>query len=122
MNYNTGHVSTFRPNTSAGTTGVIALTTSAAEVLDSPATEAPRYVLGSSRVCNYSGAAVIFTLYYVSDSDAGATAANTIIEIEIAADDYVQIGDIPLLSGYSLYAKATVNGSLNLILFYEEID
>jgi hypothetical protein len=117
----TVHFGTRRPNLTPDTTGVLELTASAVEVLTIPTSQAPRFVLGTSRVCNYSGTARLFTLYYVPTGGAAGN-DNIIAQHTVNATDFVQLGDIVLVSGYSLYAKADAGSALNLLLQYEQQD
>lgn len=119
---NPGYVDNYRIALRPGSTGVIPLTTTIEPILEPPITGDTRWVLGGSRVYNTSETTPAkFFLYYVPIAgSAGVT--KQIGGCKVDPEDYLQLGEFPMVPGYEIHAKADANDLLNIILFYEEIE
>lgn len=119
---NPGYTKNHRISLRPGSPGVIQLTTTALEILEPPITGDTRWVLGGSRVYNLTDSTPAkFFLYYVP-TGGSPTDARLFGGVTVDPEDYVQLGEFPMVPGFSIYAKASANNVLNIIPFYEEIE
>lgn len=126
---NEGYVRNFRLALSPKTDGSQALTTQWEKVLPAAHHGDTRWVVGGSRVFNYTnaddgGGPCDYDLAYVpADSDStDITDAMLIGGTEVACRDYHQLGEIPMCPGYEIWGKADANEYLNILLCFEEIE
>ena len=120
MPNNDGYTHNFRLTTKSDTTGAIALTTTAAKVLEVGPTGECRWASGASSLVNYSASPVTIYAYLVPVVGGSPANSNLVKHFTIPANDSVQLGDVLVTSLYSLYAKASVDDAVVLTLFYEE--
>ena len=121
---NVGYAFPTKSNLSPGVppTGVIPLTTTAAVVLAPPATEAPRWVTSGARLVNTTEVDRLVTFHYVPTGGSAAT-ANIMSIYKVLGEDTILLGEFPLITGYSVYAKVdAVASSVNLFLPFEEVE
>lgn len=126
---NEGFVRNYRQALRPNTPGVQPLTTLWQQVLEETHVTDSQWVLGGSRVVNYSNSATgggpcDYDLAYLpAELEAvDITDEHLCGGTPVAARDFHQIGSLLVCRGYTLWAKAEKNGYLNILLCTDEVE